>query len=122
MGVERTTYIIYGIKLNETDSKFMTDNVYEDEYEDIMLPYLEGQEKAEDFILIFDGMCDKDHFFGKCITSVNQYDDQSYIKLSSAIGDFTIANFKDFKLHYEKCFGKPYEGEDPCLILVNHYH
>jgi hypothetical protein len=120
MGVEKTTYLMFGIRLNKQQSKVVSKNWSDEKLN--FIKYLEGRPEVDGWALIYDGMCGKDHFFGKVIERMGEYDDTPYIVLNSALvqGEEIQTAFKE---KFDHCFQNLAELGDnkPLLMLINHF-
>ena len=111
MGVDRTTYLVYGIKMPYSimDEYKVWDN------EDTYLPFIEGWEGTE-LSLIIDGMCGEYCMFGKVIAEAKE-------------GIFSEVNIEDMKSWFKhimdefvRLFPYPYKHEaNVKLYMFNHY-
>ena len=112
---------MFGIKLNKKQSKFTEKNWSNEELN--LIKYLEGRPEVDGWTLIFDGMSCEDHFFGKVLERVDEYDDIPYRIMDDSIKN--CEQFKKvFKEKFDDCFGGKVELEDmePQLMLINHFY
>lgn len=120
MGVEKTTYLMFGIRLNEEQSKVVSKNWFDEKLN--LIKYVEGRPEVDGWTLIYDGMCRKDHYFGKVIERIDRDDCTPYRVLSSSLirGDEFQTTFKE---RYDHCFENLVELGDnkPLLMLINHF-
>lgn len=121
MGVEKTTYLMFGIKLNKEQGEFTQKNWSDEKLN--LIKYVEGRPEVHGWTLIFDGMCCQDHFFGKVLGRMDDYVDTPY----TVIGDplKRCEEFKKlFKEKFDDCFSNKVELGDmePQLMLINHFY
>jgi hypothetical protein len=114
MGIQTTTYVIYGIVLNEEQNKHVDDH-WEDERFSI-LKYVEGRPSANDYVLLMDYMGSGEQFFGKMLTSADPLA-KSYERIDLDFDD------SEFLAHFTDCFEEESsisEDQKPALLVVNH--
>ncbi len=118
MGVEKTTYLMFGIKLNEEQSKVVSKNWFDEKLN--LIKYIEGRPEVDGWTLIYDGMCGKNHFFGKVLEQTDRDDYTSYRELDISILQSVSTIFKE---KFDHCFGNQVELGDvkPQLMLINHF-
>jgi hypothetical protein len=120
MGVDKTTYLMFGIRLNEEQSKVVSKNCFKEELN--MIKYIEGRQEVDGWALIYDGMCGENHFFGKVLERMDSDDCTPYRVLNIALvrGEEFQAAFKE---RFGHCFGNQVELGDvkPQLMLINHF-
>lgn len=120
MGVEKTTYLMFGIRLNEEQSKVVSKNGFDEKLN--LIKYIEGRPEVDGWALIYDGMSDENHFFGKILEQTDRYDETPYRELNSALvrGEEFQTIFKE---KFDHCFQNLAELEDnkPLLVLINHF-
>ena len=117
MGVEKTTYLMFGIRLNEEQSKVVSKNWFDEKLN--LIKYIEGRPEVEGWTLIHGRT---DHFFGKVLERMDRDDYTPYRVLNSAL--VRGEEFQNiFKEKFDHCFENLAElGEDkPLLMLVNHF-
>lgn len=121
MGVEKTTYLMFGIRLNEEQSKVASKNWSEEDLN--MIDYLEGDPKLDGWSLIYDAMCGEHHFFGKVLEQTYEYDDVAY-----RVMDDLLESCEESKKVFEEKFNHCFENKaklgktKPQLMLINHFH
>ena len=120
MGVDKTTYLMFGIKLNDEQSKVVSKNWFDEKLN--LIKYIEGRPEVDGWSLIYDGMCGENHFFGKVLERMDSDDCTPYRVLNSALvrGEEFQASFKE---RFGHCFGNQVELGDvkPQLMLINHF-
>ena len=127
MGVERTTYLLYGIKLDEKLTKITNDNKWDDV---AMTKYIEGDPATNRWTLIYDGMCGVDHFFGKVMCRVEKED--AINKIDNALTDYmqNTEMVHDLLMeHFASCFGDNFTENEVVeyvqqagLMMINHFY
>ena len=121
MGFEKTTYLMFGIKLNEKQSEFTQKNWSNEKLN--LIKYIEGRPEVQGWTLIFDVMCCKDHYFGKVMETMNGCDTTAYRVIGEPLK--SCEEFKKvFKEKFDDCFSNKVELEDmePQLMLINHFY
>lgn len=132
MGVRKTTYLIFGIKLNQEQGEIARKHGFDEKHN--FIKYIEGRKECEGWSLIYDGMCDKDHYFGKIFAESNEWDegekncqeldsDEITGYLDSEGGpDLFLESFLDCFEGFVPDFDSENEWKyNPKLMLVSHY-
>lgn len=92
MGVDRTSYLLYGFKVEDEDKMDIIDGEH---YEDLMEeePYSSMFNNSDsDQTIIYDGMCGEYIYVGLKLAEIDEYDDNETVELS--IEELTKLNAK----------------------------
>ena len=82
MSILRTSYLLYGFKLDKEKEI----NSISDHYEDLIIddPYSKIFDNSEsDQILVYDGMCQNYAYVGLKLASVDEYEEEPYVSISA---------------------------------------
>jgi len=116
MGVDVTTYLMYGIVLNEEQNKYVKENWSKDDLP--LIKYVEGRPETERHILLVDFMSGVDPtIFGKVLSKSSGQE--------GGINKITIPDYQDKKKlmdHFLKCFPKQFKFENELdMMIVTRY-
>lgn len=118
MGVDVTTYLCYGMKIDSKkfDDDFKKNNPDQDDWFDILLPEIEGHSDIE-FDVIDDNMSGKYIVIGKIIESTDRYESDFYtISVEKLPDPDKLLEAINNKLNSN------YERSDFRLLFFNHFH
>jgi len=115
MGVDVTTYLIYGIVLNEEQNKYVKENWWKHDLP--VISYIEGRVEAEGHLLIKDDMIGKNPtIFGKVLYSSLKDNGIKKIPLVDYKYKTQLIN------HFIQCFPERFKFENELdLMIVTHY-
>lgn len=119
MGVDRTSYLLYGFKV---DNKKQI-KIFDDHYDELMeeSPYSEmfNNSKSKQTI-VFDGMCGDYVYIGLCLAELEEYDDRRAIEISGE--DILYLNNKLFNAvdNWPKYLQDLFKGVTPKLYFFIH--
>ena len=118
MGVDITTYLFYGIKIDGTkfEKDFKSNNPEESDWFYPLLPEIEGHPDIE-FDIIFDSIGGKYVALGKIIESVDRDDENFY-----TISVDKLPNPDKMIEAINKKLNSSYEHSEFKLLLFNNFH
>ena len=110
MSVSINTYVIFGIKLDNSDCEKYEVDMWDEKFEDYMMgdPNL-GYE------IISDGMCGEYIVFGKVLATMSEGSEIDFVEL-----DIPNLDWSDLCLKFKKIFGFDIP-KNPTTFIFNHY-